>query len=175
MEKTALLVIDLQVALVERAFERDAVIERVAALARQARAAGASVVFVQHEHPHYAPMRAGADGWRIVEGLVQDGDVTVRKEAADAFSGTRLREELDARGVTRLVVTGMQTEQCVNATCRVASSLGYGVVLVSDAHTTFDDELPADRIIAHHNRALAEAPHPERPIEVRPARDVTFA
>lgn len=34
-------------------------------------------------------------------------------------------------------------------------ALGYRVVLVTDGHTTYDTSvIPADRIIAHHNRLL---------------------
>ena len=38
----------------------------------------------------------------------------------------------------------------------MAQSLGYKVTLAADAHSTFDTTiLPADKIIAHHNRLLA--------------------
>jgi nicotinamidase-related amidase len=44
---------------------------------------------------------------------------------------------------------------CVDSACRAATALGYRVVLVSDGHTTWDSPaLPAERIIAHHNRTL---------------------
>ena len=44
---------------------------------------------------------------------------------------------------------------CVDSACRAAKALGYRVTLVYDAHTTFDnDVLPAERIVAHHNRTL---------------------
>lgn len=44
---------------------------------------------------------------------------------------------------------------CVDSACRGAVVLGYRVVLVSDGHTTYDTPvIPADRIIAHHNRLL---------------------
>lgn len=40
--------------------------------------------------------------------------------------------------------------------CRVAQSLGYEVMLAADAHSTFSSPvIPADEIIAHHNRLLS--------------------
>ena len=69
--------------------------------------------------------------------------------------GTTLREELAARGITKLVLAGIQTELCVDTTCRHVCSLNYDVTLVADAHSTWDREsLSAARIIAHHNSLL---------------------
>ena len=50
------------------------------------------------------------------------------------------------------------TEYCIDTTCRRAVSLGYDVTLVADAHTTHDNDLlPAEKIIAHHNRSLSRS------------------
>ena len=58
-------------------------------------------------------------------------------------------------GVKNLIITGMQTEYCVDTTCRRAYSLGYRVTLVKDAHSTWGtDLLTAPQIIAHHNEVL---------------------
>ncbi len=63
--------------------------------------------------------------------------------------------ELAARGIAKLVVAGIQTECCVDTTCRRASSLGYQTTLVRDAHSTWDSRtLSAAQIITHHNEAL---------------------
>ena len=79
----------------------------------------------------------------------------VQKRHPDAFQDTNLQRELESRGIERLIVTGMQTEYCVDTTCRRAYSLGYGVTLVEDAHSTWDtDLLTAPQIIAHHNDVL---------------------
>ncbi len=56
-------------------------------------------------------------------------------------------------GIHRLVITGMQTDFCVNASSRGALKLGYDVTLVSDAHTTGDTPT-TQQIIDDHNRDL---------------------
>ena len=67
----------------------------------------------------------------------------------------RLHRELRSRGIMRLVVAGLQTEYCVDTTCRRAYSLGYEIILVGDAHRTWDsDSLSASQIIDHHNNVL---------------------
>jgi nicotinamidase-related amidase len=41
------------------------------------------------------------------------------------------------RGVRRVIVTGIQTEQCCETTTRVAADLGYAVDFVTEATMTF--------------------------------------
>ncbi len=79
----------------------------------------------------------------------------IQKDSPDAFHGTDLQQELESNGIERLVVAGLQTEYCVDTTCRRAYSLGYEIVLVRDAHSTWDTErLLASQIIEHHNDVL---------------------
>jgi hypothetical protein len=79
----------------------------------------------------------------------------IQKHHPDAFQDTNLQPELESRGIERLVIAGIQTEYCVDTTCRRAYSLGYDVTLVKDAHSTWDtDCLTAPQIIAHHNNVL---------------------
>jgi nicotinamidase-related amidase len=57
----------------------------------------------------------------------------------------------------RLVIAGIETEVCVDMACRRAYSLGYEVVLASDAHSASDrPPLKAEEIIEHHNGVLGK-------------------
>jgi nicotinamidase-related amidase len=79
----------------------------------------------------------------------------VQKQHPDAFQETTLQDELTRLRISQLILTGMQTDYCVDTTCRRAYSLGYAVTLVQDAHSTFDTPaLPAAQIIEHHNGVL---------------------
>jgi len=81
--------------------------------------------------------------------------VIIQKTTPDSFFNTSLDEELKSRGIEDLYITGIQTELCVDTTCRRAFSQGYKVTVVSDAHSTFDSaELTAQKIINHHNHTL---------------------
>ena len=170
---TALLVIDMQVGNVEAAYQREEIVTRLAGMVTEARAAGTPIVFIQHEDDW---LRPGVPEWQFLAALTPAvGELVIRKRASDAFYGTPLREELTARGVRRLVVTGVQTELCVDATCRRAASEGFDVILVADGHTTEDTPtLPAAQIIAHHNRTLGQLAHPDHPIIVRPCAAIAL-
>jgi len=53
------------------------------------------------------------------------------------------------------VLAGIQSDLCVDTTCRRAYSLGYKVTLVKDAHSTWNtNELIAVQIINHHNNIM---------------------
>jgi nicotinamidase-related amidase len=80
----------------------------------------------------------------------------VRKRASNAFEGTELRAVLHGLGASSLVITGIQSERCVSATCRGAMELGYAVRLAQDGHSTWPDAARSPHeIIAAQNETLA--------------------
>ncbi|MFM7461349.1 MAG: cysteine hydrolase family protein [Burkholderiales bacterium] len=156
---TALLIIDVQRALCSgkyKAFNAERVVERINQVSNKARAAGAPVVIIQHESQG-GVLDYGTGGWNLADGLeVKPTDLYVRKCATDSFHNTNLQALLHARGVTHLVICGLQSEFCVDTTTRRALALGYPVTLVSDGHSTVDNGvLSAAQISAHHNETLA--------------------
>jgi hypothetical protein len=158
MTTTALIVIDVQQSLFQpepRPFEADAVIDRINRLAAAARAAGAPVVWVQHEREGTA-LAADSPGWALPAALqAHDGDMRVRKTTPDAFLRTGLADWLTARGVDHLVVCGYASEFCVDTSTRRAAALGFAVTLAADAHTTHDKpHADGAAIRAHHNATL---------------------
>lgn len=157
--QTALLILDAQVNMLEGATAVHAAAEllaKVRGLISWARRSGATVVYVQNEGGPGDPDQPGTPGWEIHPDIApRAGDVVIRKASPDAFEGTPLRSELQARGVKDLIIAGMQTELCINATCRSASRFGYDVTLVEDAHSTFDrEDTRAEEIIDQYNREL---------------------
>jgi nicotinamidase-related amidase len=153
---TALLVIDVQQALFEphpRPGAAPQVLARINALTARARAAGAPVIFIQHED---AEMICDTPGWALAcELQVHDTDIRVRKTTPDSFHKTGLADILAAHGVSHVVICGYATEFCIDTTTRRAATLGYGVTLAADAHTTHDKpHADAATIRAHHNATL---------------------
>jgi nicotinamidase-related amidase len=174
---TALLIIDIQHALctgADAAFGIETVIEKVNALSRRARAAGSPVVLVQHEEED-GPLHFGSEGWALAAGLLcAADDLRLRKKTPNSFHGTDLQRLLQDRHVSHVVVCGLQTEFCVDTTVRQALPLGYGVTLVADAHSTTDGALPAEQVIAHHNRTLRWMTSYGPRMEVKPTAEVVF-
>jgi nicotinamidase-related amidase len=160
-EGIVLLLVDLQAGAfggggIPPAHDGDVLLDRAAALLRAARASGVPVVHVQHCAPPGEVFEEGAPGWPIAPRLMPGaGERTVRKRASNAFEGTELHDVLGALGARQVVVTGIQSEHCVAATCRGALRLGYGVRLAEDGHSTWPDAArTAPEIIAGENQAL---------------------
>jgi len=134
----ALMVIDVQQGMfgATAPYRGEAVVAAIADLIARARAAGVPVFYVQHD---------GGPGDEVDKGE----PVTVKRRSS-AFYQTDLDDKLKAAGIDDLVLCGLQTEYCVDATVRSAFERGYRVTIAADAHTTFDSELlPAPTIIAH--------------------------
>ncbi|MBZ0288164.1 MAG: isochorismatase family protein, partial [Anaerolineae bacterium] len=138
---TALLVIDVQQGLIdEGAYQADVLLKHVGSLTAKARGANVPVIYIQHDadDPRDS-LYPSSPGNAIVAAIApHPGEMVVHKTTASVFDSTQLQKELEAMGIHRLVITGMQTDYCVNASSRGALKLGYDVTLVSDAHTTGD-------------------------------------
>ncbi|MHC3474571.1 isochorismatase family protein [Streptomyces sp. 7R007] len=174
MPDTALLVIDMQTALLSDAHDVAACLHTVADLAERARCAGVPVVYLRQRLPD-----GPADLTDVHPAVApRPGDAVLDKDSADSFLDTGLGDLLDARDVCRVIVTGFATEYCVDSTGRGALSRGYDLVLVSDGHTT--PERPpgaapsAAQVIAHHNTTFSVIQYAGRSITVTPAAHVRF-
>ncbi|QDQ25360.1 isochorismatase family protein [Chitinimonas arctica] len=64
-------------------------------------------------------------------------DHTVQKHVHSAMVDTGLPEWLRARGIERLIISGIRTEQCCETTTRHASDIGFQIDYVSEATLTF--------------------------------------
>lgn len=67
-----------------------------------------------------------------------EGEPIVYKHYPNAFRETNLLEMLKEWGIERVVITGMMTHMCVDATARAAVDLGFQVIIAEDACATRD-------------------------------------
>jgi nicotinamidase-related amidase len=104
------------------------------------RAAGLPVVCVRHISREatsvFAPGQEGAEFQPRFMPLAHEH--VVEKNVPDAFINTGLERWLHARAIRHLVITGVSTNNSVEATARTAGNLGFDTVVVADATFTFD-------------------------------------
>jgi nicotinamidase-related amidase len=168
-QETALLVIDMQAGMFEEGvYEGERLLTVLQGVIAKARAAGVPVIYVQHNEEN--GLVHGTPAWEVHPAVAPlAGDLTVQKHHPDSFQDTNLQQELESRGIRRLITCGIQTEMCVDTTTRRAYSLGYDVTVVKDAHSTFHTPgLTAEQIIGHHNNTLRWF------AAVVPAEEITF-
>ncbi len=166
---TALLIIDVQQSLVDEGiWDSQRIIERLNQLIAKARNHRIPVILVRDT-------RVEPDG-TFHHALDREAhDIEIVKDFCNSFMKTRLDEVLRSRNIGRLVIGGMQSDFCVDTTCRQAAALGYEVLLVADAHSTLDHEyLKAEQIVAHHNRILRSFDSAEGQVRVLETAKVSF-
>jgi len=100
---------------------------------------GLPVIHVQHLAARpgatfFIPGTSGAEIHRSV--APADGETVVQKHFPNAFRETGLQALLRRAGVRRLVVAGMMTHMCVDATVRAATDLGYDCLVIGDGCAT---------------------------------------
>ncbi|MFI9817698.1 isochorismatase family protein [Saccharothrix variisporea] len=178
--RAALVVVDVQEMLVPLVWRGEELVERIAVLVRRARDHGVPVVALRQVGPAGSAFDPASPGTRLSPGLgLGPSDVVIHKTATDAFYGTDLAARLAESTVDTIVLAGLATDYCVDATARSTLSHGLDVVLVGDAHSPAVEGDPAagltaEQVIAHHNRVLGTAIHPGGTLRVVPAADVTF-
>ncbi|MGW6929465.1 isochorismatase family protein [Lentzea sp. NPDC054927] len=172
--RAALVIVDMQEVLIPHMWRGEELADRIAELADRARERGVPVVALQQiGGAMFAPE---APGTRLSAHLrLQPNDIVVQKSATDGFYRSALAEVLD--GFDTVVLTGVGTDYCVDATARSAVSHGLDVVLVEDGHSTAangDQEagLTAEQIIARHNRLLSAMIHPGGTVTLRSAAEI---
>jgi nicotinamidase-related amidase len=80
-----------------------------------------------------------------------EGEPIVYKHEPNSFLNTNLLEMLKGWGIERVVITGMMSHMCVDATARAASDFGFKVIVAEDACATRDlkfgdSVVPADHV-----------------------------
>ncbi len=156
---TALLMIDAQVnmfAAHNPVYASERLLTTLRTLLARARNAGIFVVYVQNNGGPGDPDQPETPGWQIHPDLTpRESDLVIQKWTPNAFYQTSLQEELATQGIKQVILMGMQTEYCIDTTCRQAFALDYQVILVKDGHSTYDTNLlSAAQVIAHHNTLL---------------------
>lgn len=138
-------------------FERN-----VTALIHAYRSADLPVIFFLHTDPdpYFEPDSPFVKLMDFIDR--RPGDLLIVKNTRNCFTSTGLGSNLLAMGVRRIVITGIQTEQCCETTARVGADLGYAVDFVTQATVTFPipntdslgEELGVDAVVERTEYAL---------------------
>jgi nicotinamidase-related amidase len=100
---------------------------------------GLPVIHVRHlsTRPGATFFLPGTQGAEIHAAVApKAGEAVIEKNFPNSFRNTNLQEILQRQGIKDLVVAGMMTHMCVDASVRHAADLGYKVTLLGDACAT---------------------------------------
>ena len=140
MPSTALILVDIQNDYFASGrwpvHKMDIVSANAARLLDHARSKGHAVFHIHHEipsddAPFFQPGTPGVEIHESVRPLAEE--TTILKHRPNSFHQTSLKADLDAAGVTDVVICGAMSQMCIDATTRAATDFGYQVTVVEDA------------------------------------------
>ncbi len=154
MSNIVLLVVDVQNALIdEHPYNEQRVIENIKNLIITARDNQKEVLFVRHDDGKGTELENGTHGWHIYDEVSPNGDELIfEKHYNSAFRRTGLKEYLDKKNVDTIILVGLQTEYCIDATCKSAFDQDYKIIIPEETNTTFDnDYLSGEKLYEFYN------------------------
>ncbi len=154
MGKIVLLVVDVQNALIkEHPYNEQKVIENIKKLILTARNSKKEIVYVRHDDGKGTELEQGTEGWQIYDDIAPDDSESIfEKQYNSAFHKTGLREYLESKETDTIILVGLQTEYCIDATCKSAFDYGYKVIIPEETNSTFDNEyLSGEKLYEFYN------------------------
>ncbi|MDE6710300.1 MAG: cysteine hydrolase [Oscillospiraceae bacterium] len=152
-----LLVIDAQKEITNhRLYKFNEFVSTVKMLIKTAREYGVEVIFVRHDDGAGTPMTKGLDGFEIYEGFAPEQNEKIfDKQVNSPFKDTGLAEYLSEKNETEVIVTGLQTDYCIDAAVKCGFEHGYKIIVPQYANTTFDNKfMPAEKSYEYYNNFI---------------------
>jgi nicotinamidase-related amidase len=154
--KTCLIVIDAQESFRHRpyytAHDMPAYLSAQNALIEACVSQGVPVVRIFHvDGPSIAANAFAVESGHIrpIQGLTDfEAAATFQKNRHSALVGTGLEVWLHQNQISKIIVSGIRTEQCCETTTRHASDMGYTVDYALDATLTWDMQQPDGRTLS---------------------------
>jgi nicotinamidase-related amidase len=97
------------------------------------------IIYIQHiaKQAQASFFEEGTEGAELHAGLqINENPIIIEKHYPNSFFQTSLKQVLDQLKVDQLVISGMMTHMCVDATSRAAAELGYQPIIIAEATAT---------------------------------------
>ena len=139
--KAALLIIDAQALItVPELYRFDEFVSNTVKLIETARESGTEVVYIRHEDTGGNGLVKGMPGFEIYEAFApREGERIFDKRVNSAFRDTGLTAYLRERQTDTLIIAGLQTDYCIDASVKCGFEHHFGIIVPGYANTTFDN------------------------------------
>ncbi|AKN31439.1 amidase [Clostridium carboxidivorans P7] len=154
MSNIILMVVDVQNALIEKhPYNEKGVIENIKKLVSTARDNKKEVIYVRHDDGKGTELEKGTDGWQIYDEIAPNSDELIfEKQYNSAFHKTELKKYLESKKIDTIILMGLQTEYCIDATCKSAFDCGYKIIIPEETNSTLDNEyLSGEKLYEFYN------------------------
>ncbi len=154
-----LLVIDMQKGIVdEELYAFDTFMDRTVRLVEAARKNGVEVIFVQHDAGAGSGLSVRDEAFEIIDELrPEPGEKVFIKTINSCFGNKELKRYLKQQEDKRLMIIGLQTNYCIDATVKSAFERGFTVIIPEGSNSTFDnDYMTGETTVRYYNEDVWE-------------------
>ena len=152
-----LLVVDVQKGITDnRLYAYDAFISNIKKLIDSARKNNVEIIYVQHDDGPGTGFSIGDKDFEIADQVAPGKDEKVFvKTINSCFGNTDFCEYLEESGEKELMIIGLQTNFCIDATVKSAFERGYKVIIPEGTNSTFDnDYMDAETTYKYYNEMM---------------------
>lgn len=149
-----LLVVDTQkLIMTDQLYNFDKFKSNVNSLIELAREQEIEVAYVCHDDVADSLLTQGTIGFEVFDQFQpQAGEQVFVKEFNSAFKGTNLQQYLNQKQIKDIIICGLQTDLCIDATIKSGFELGYNMIIAKDCNTTIDNQhLTAQVAVSYYN------------------------
>jgi nicotinamidase-related amidase len=152
-----LLVVDTQKLITnEKLYKYDIFVSNVKEIIHEARANDIEVIYVRHDDGIGNELTKGNDGFEIYEKFQPMNDEKIfDKKGNSAFKETGLLEYLMDKGEKDIIIVGLQTDYCIDATIKCGFEHGFDIIVPAYANTTVNNKfMSAEQSYQYYNEFM---------------------
>lgn len=135
-----LLVIDIQKGITDnRLYNFKTFIDNTTSIIKAARENHVEIIYIQHDDGPGTGFSIGDDDFAIANQVApMDGEKVFIKEINSCFGNKEFADYI--KNEDTLMIVGLQTNFCIDATVKSAFERGYKVIIPAGANSTFDND-----------------------------------
>ena len=125
-------------------------------LINRARHNNTEVIFVRHDDGAGSKLTKGNDGFEIYDEFKPaDNEIVFDKNVNSSFKNTGLLQYLREKEENTIIIVGLQTEYCIDATIKAGFEYGFKMIVPANTNSTFDNQyMTAEQAYKYYNEFM---------------------
>ncbi|MGN2338758.1 cysteine hydrolase family protein [Clostridium cagae] len=128
-------------------------VEKIIATARQN---NIEIIYVRHDDGAENELTKGTEGFEIYEKFIPSKEEKIfDKKVNSAFKDTGLLEYLISKGEKDIIIVGLQTDYCIDATIKCGFEHGFHMIVPAYSNTTVENKfMSAEQTYRYYNEFI---------------------
>ena len=157
VKKMVLLVVDTQQLITTtKLYQYDIFVENISKMIKESREKKIEVIYIRHDDGPGCELTNGNAGFEIFDRFKPATDEKIYdKQNNSAFRNTGLLEYLNGKREKDIIIVGLQTDYCIDATIKCGFEHGFNMIVPADTNSTVDNEfMSAKQSYKYYNELI---------------------